>query len=142
MYTPGFFSAGEEWLGWRNRKPIATEAPVVGELTARVEEETIAVRFEPQAAGKRQLVAHVVVLGMDLETEVRAGENRGRKLRHDFVVLDYQRVPLDTSGTGHKGTATLPLYTQETNALGVAVWVSDSDSQTPIQAVGGMLPGP
>ena len=77
---------------------------------------------------------------MNLETRVRAGENKGRKLNHDFVALDVIVLPLEKSTTGYSGVAYLPEMQANDGDLALAAWISEAGSQAPIQAVGGYLP--
>ena len=78
----------------------------------------------------------VALLGLGLETAVKAGENRGRTLKHDFVVLESMTFDrqLNQSWQG-----TLPTSTIAAPRYAVAAWVSDESSLQPIQAVGGLL---
>jgi len=80
-------------------------------------------------------VAHAAILGFGLTTEVAAGENTGRTLKHDFVALDHQTAPMSN------GTAALSLTTDHPDAkrLALAVWVSGPDSPAPQQAAGGWV---
>jgi hypothetical protein len=71
---------------------------------------------------------------------VKAGENRGRKLEHDFVVL----ALATTAGAKSDGAAQATIVLNSTLAsvpkrLGFAVWVTMSKSLQPLQAVGGWL---
>lgn len=95
----------------------------------------------PPAGSAQALEVHAALLGFGLDTEVRRGENAGRELRHDFVVLHHQRRSLAARGDGDF-VATLPLAGGDEAAerLGVAVWVSRADSPAPLQATGGWLP--
>ncbi len=141
VYTPGVFVGGEEWLGWRRGKAIAAPGETVGVLSARVEEDTVVVRFTPDAGDqvRGRLDVHVVLLGMALETEVRAGENRGRKLTHDFVALDHSVGRATASDGAWEARVKLAEDEFDAPALAIAVWVSRSGSQQPIQATGGLL---
>jgi hypothetical protein len=95
VYTPGFFLNGREWRGWhRNELParvaaLAGEHPAAGiYLDASASGDTLHLRgqvhWERDAA--RRAVLFLVVLENNLVTEVGAGENAGRRLRHDHVV--------------------------------------------------------
>ncbi len=77
---------------------------------------------------------------MDLETRVRAGENDGRTLHHDFVVLGLASLPLEVTDGVYRAVTTLPPVGSAPARRAIAAWVSTSDSQAPIQAVGGYLP--
>lgn len=140
VYTPGFFRAGEEWLGWRKPRPlVAEDLGDAGELTVRIEGSELAARFAATDESLARLELHVALLGMNLETEVRAGENRGRKLEHDFVVLDHSVFPLKKSGSAWGGSGTIPRAGLETGDIAIAVWVAERGSQEPLQATGGFL---
>lgn len=140
VYTPGVFYQGEDWLGWRNGSPFAIDATAVGDLTVRVDDSSATIRFNSLNPGVKQLTAHVALLGMSLETSVRAGENKGRRLSHDFVALDVVSSDLQMSGSVFTATTTLPEISPDVVDLALAVWVSEVGAQTPVQSVGGFLP--
>ncbi|MCK5360833.1 MAG: DUF1223 domain-containing protein, partial [Gammaproteobacteria bacterium] len=79
---------------------------------------------------------NIAVLGFDLHSKVRAGENFGRKLDQDFVVLAHKRK---TSADG-KWQMKLPEVKEKyAKRTGLAVWVNKKGNQTPVQATGGWL---
>src|SRR5438477_12862176 len=85
VYTPGFVLDGSEWQDW-SRKLSLPRRENAGLLTATVNANLITIMF--QAAGKfTGGSAHAAWLGFNLSSNVGAGENAGRSLRHDFVVL-------------------------------------------------------
>jgi hypothetical protein len=142
IYTPAFFLAGKEWLGWRSRKrPPITRRAMTGVLTVRsVDHMTVTVTFTPSSSARSPLMVRVAVLGFNQSTSVARGENRGQTLHHDFVVLSYQSATLETidpktlSSTVARGDVPAG---KERRAL--AVWIEREDDPTPIQAVGGWL---
>jgi len=140
VYTPGVFSQGEDWRAWRNGTPISIDAAAVGDLTVRVDDGSATIRFNSLNSGAKQLTAHVALLGMNLETSVRAGENKGRRLNHDFVALDVVSSDLRTSGSVFTTMTKLPEIPPDVADLALAVWVSEVGTQAPIQSVGGFLP--
>ena len=140
VYTPGVFYQGQDWRGWRNRGPAAIDADAAGDLTVRVENSSVAIRFNSLDPDVEQLTAHIALLGMNLETSVRAGENKGRTLRHDFVALDVVSSRLHGSGPVFTATATLPETPPDVADVALAVWIAEAGAQTPIQSVGGFLP--
>ena len=82
--------SGQEWRGWYNRNGLPRPAHTpVGLLTARSKDgKQWAIRFQPTAASAYSSCDfHAALLGCDLNSDVKWGENRGRKLEHDFVVL-------------------------------------------------------
>ena len=73
---------------------------------------------------------------MGLITSIKSGENSGRLLENDFVVLNHQRHHL----TAEKGLASAMLDAPEIPKLGQArnalvVWISKGGSPAVIQAV-------
>ena len=140
VYTPGVFYQGADTQGWRISGSVATDDANVGDLTVSVDGEEASVRFENLNPEIRRLTAHVAVLGMNLETSVRAGENKGRRLSHDFVALDVTSSRLKRSGSTFTTFAKLQEVSSDESSLALAVWVSEAGAQAPIQAVGGYLP--
>lgn len=139
-YTPGFFRNGEEWRGWFSGDTLETTRPLVGNLGLRLEGTSVAVRFSPLVGIDDELIVNVAVLGMDLVSDVRAGENNGRKLQHDFVVLNIQSFDLIELAGSYKAIAEIDDVSTEAKQLALAAWVSTRTNQKPVQAVGGYLP--
>ena len=93
-----------------------------------------AIRTTPGA-----LELHLAVLGFDLRTRVQAGENEGRVLEHDFVVLGYGRVPMQGTGAVFVASTSMPPAELPAPRRALAAWVSRAGDQAPIQAAGGWL---
>ncbi|MEM7430304.1 MAG: DUF1223 domain-containing protein [Pseudomonadota bacterium] len=140
VYTPGMFVNGEEWLGWRRGDLDVDTDTMPGVLSLSVINNDVAVHFAPAVATTDSLRVNIALVGMGLETEVRAGENKGRKLEHDFVALNVQSVALENSAAGYKAITELPQSDIESNRYAVVAWVTNGKTQAPIQAVGGYLP--
>ncbi|MGD8978049.1 MAG: DUF1223 domain-containing protein [Gammaproteobacteria bacterium] len=139
VYTPGLFNNGEEWRGWfRGEAPSFDPAPV-GALSLTLDGDRVSVRFEPPDDEHGDLEVQIAILGMGLETEVRAGENRGRTLRHDFVLLELISRPLDKGDGGFLASAALPGLAEDPTRRALVAWVSRRGDQAPIQSVGGFL---
>jgi peptide-methionine (R)-S-oxide reductase len=110
-----------------------------GTLTASIDGTGIDVSFAPAGKPTEKTFAHVAVLGMGLERNVKSGENKDRKLTHDFVVLDYQTIECtarDGVWTGHAAWRVPKDPAPARHA--VAVWVS-SGSGEPMQAAGAFI---
>ena len=75
-----------------------------------------------------------------LQTRVRAGENRGKTLTHDFVALGMASVTLKPTAHGYRASVRLPDAATGAIRRAVAAWVTSGDRQAPIQSVGGFLP--
>ena len=139
VYTPGLFRGGKDWRGWRNGETVAIDRQKAGVLSVIVANNSAEVHFDSLDATARQYTVHLALLGMNLRTAVRAGENRGRSLSHDFVALNLVSVPLERSGSGYTAITKLPDKSAEAEDVALAVWVSKEGAQKPVQAVGGYL---
>jgi len=138
-YTPGFFSCGEEWLGWRQGEAPGGSQKNVGDLSLRVSDQTVAAHFSPVSDLGSEFVLNIAILGMQLETDVRAGENKGRTLTHDFVALHWQATLMRASENGFEATATLESVDAGAPNHAIVAWVAAKGDPTPLQAVGGYL---
>ena len=127
IYTPEFVLDGREWNG---REVPRASGEKAGVLRIRVTEGRAGIRFPPDGLSGRKIVAHLVWLAGEVENNIQAGENRGRKLQHDFVALSLESQPL----TG--GTATFTI-TRPASAKAVAAWITEADKL--LQAAGGTL---
>jgi hypothetical protein len=130
VYTPEFILNGQEW----QRGPVpAASKTAAGLLRAKLDEKrNLAVTYLPVATGKIW-EAHVALLGFDLDTSVRAGENSGLTLHHDFVVLSLQSVKLGDKETPLVLAATRP------GEKAIAIWITEENHLEPVQVVGGWL---
>jgi hypothetical protein len=139
VYTPGFVLDGREWRDWFSH-PLLPEPSTarVGKLTVTVRDKTAAVVFLPASGEVKSLQVELALLGGDLVSDVKRGENSGRKLRHDFTVLHYFSAPLRAEGG--RFSVEIPLAAREIDApVALAAWVTPGEAQPPIQATGGWL---
>lgn len=140
VYTPGVFVDGHAWLGWRGGSPGAGSNGRVGRLSVRIDGHDAVVRFDARDSDVSEPVVHIALLGMGLSSEVTAGENRGKTLHHDFVVLGTGSTPLSRGGGAFSGTVELPAPGETADRYALAAWVSTNGRAEPVQAVGGFLP--
>src|SRR6516165_5227160 len=104
VYTPGFVVNGKEWRDWFGGNGMPITSTKVGVLRVSVGDDgKVSATFAPDTMQARPLALNVALLGNDLESDVKRGENSGRKLRHDFVVLDL--IKIDTAHESNHWTA-------------------------------------
>lgn len=143
VYTPGFIVNGREWRGFFSRASLPTAAgDKVGVLSANwsKSEQRLRVQFQPAAALSGPLVLYVALLGMGIEQRVAAGENRGRRLEHDFVVLELRRQSGSARGADYRWELPLDLASvSHQPPEAIALWVTESGQLQPLQATGGRL---
>jgi len=98
IYTPGFVFNGKEWRNWFKRSLDVPNGNLPGILKLEVENQHARLHFTPTNFNKNKLKVNLALLGFNLETEVKAGENRGKKLPHNFVVLAMNKTELVSNG--------------------------------------------
>ncbi len=136
VYTPGFIVNGSEWRGWfRNKRSIPQSKTAPGVLELSVDDLTAAATFAPLGTHTKKLNLNIAILGMDLSSKVTRGENHGRILSHDFVVLHFNSYSEISRFNWQTNLPELPPNAQ----YAIAAWVSEENKLSPIQAVGGLL---
>ena len=134
VYTPGFVVNGKEWKGWFSRDELPRRVEAVGKLIAKINGNEVTARF---TSGSKPMLLHVAILGSGIRQPVAAGENAGKTLPQEFVVLGHSSHRSDTS----EWQVRLPsLKVNHTGRLAVALWVTTRDDLAPMQATGGWLP--
>ena len=136
VYTPGFIVDGQEWADWRKgESSFPKSSPSSIELTIFKEANgTFRVKAMGLDSAKHYLV-HLAELGMDLSTDVKAGENSGRLLKHNFIVLDWDSKPISTSTPEQTFSFKVDKARRANGAI--SAWIEEEGSPRPIQAAGG-----
>lgn len=138
VFTPAFFINGANWRpGLFDRAPGLSEK-TVGVLRAGVSGNRIDASFDPAAPVSGQPQLHAGILGFGLHTQIRRGENAGRRSVHEFVLLD--PIPLRAIAPGRWSGRLPAAPSQQAGRYGLVVWASVPGSQAPIQVTGGWLP--
>src|SRR5438874_13315973 len=138
VYTPSFVVNGKEWSGWFGGNAMPITSTKVGVLRVSVGNDgKVSATFAPDTMQARPLALNVVLLGNDLESDVKRGENSGRKLRHDFVVLGFAKIDMMHEANHWTGSVALPRQSGNDKPSALAAWVTENG--TPIQATGGWL---
>jgi hypothetical protein len=150
VYTPGLVKAGREWRSWYFSRHLGDlwgedvgilQITIDDAMASSRKQAVIQARFHPAYTLTSPLTLNVALLGFGLESPIRAGENEGKILRHDFVVLRLLTREAHKKGDGYAWTLALPAQAGDTPAYdGLAAWVTKVGVLTPIQATGGRLP--
>lgn len=136
VYTPGFVFNGKESRNRFLSKAIPEINDMPGNLQLQFDGDTITATFLSTSSKQQPLVLNITLLGFDLETRIQAGENRGKILKHDFVVLGHQQNLSQTN----QWQVSLPSPIVSSKKTALAAWISTPNNPTPIQATGGWLP--
>lgn len=136
VYTPAVMIDGKEWRAWSRAAIQPTQKPSPVQLAVYDEsDDNFSVHIEN--AGSEKLTVRIARLGMGLSANITAGENSGRMLTHNFVVLAWETRAVTAS------SATLTFHIGKGGKTpaktAIAVWVEKAGSPVPVQAVGNYL---
>jgi hypothetical protein len=140
VYTPAVVVNGREQRGWSAAnfsQPNEKQSGVLRVATSNGK--TFAIEFRPGDESAGDYDAHLALLGCGISTAVRAGENSGRNLAHDFVVLELHEGGLKTDGGALRASLTTSATPEAGARQAVAVWITPRGQLAPLQATGGWL---
>jgi hypothetical protein len=140
VYTPGIMKNGREWRGWRNGDiPLSRNVDQAGILKITIEDDNASAEFIPARRELSRLTLNLALLGSHLSTRVAAGENAGKILKHDFVVMDFQQFTQSSRGDQFRWQLPELLRGASQDTSAIALWVTAVDDPTPLQATGGWI---
>ena len=133
VYTPAFALDGIEW----HQGALTATTEPAGILKIAVNGDRVKASYKTaNEAGKRYDI-HIAQLAFKVTADVTAGENNGRKLIHDFVVVGLT----NESMKGREFRLIAPsIKTNAEPRMALAAWVTLAGQLEPLQAVGGWLP--
>jgi len=148
VYTPQVVLQGQDfrWFGtdFEERVSRINARPAQASIALRIaagREDTLETAVEAallDPAGQGDAVLYLASYANRLESQVSAGENQGRTLRHDYVVLEWVG-PIAFSGGRVVERRSLPLLPRAVRAnSGVAAFVQNRRTTEVLQAL--MLP--
>jgi hypothetical protein len=150
VYTPAVFAGMKEFRGWSDRDDFARHVKAINDQPARADialefgeaqagAATVTARFSVPAIADRAagLEGIVVLYENRLTSEIRAGENRGETLHHDFVVRYWSDpVTIDARTGRAELRANIDLPPDWNRArLGAAAFVQAAPAGDVLQAV-------
>jgi hypothetical protein len=141
VYTPEFLLDASEWHNFFNHRPLSLDTGTkVGVLSMDTDDGRLEAAFTPTMPTSSTLDLHVAVLAFGVVTKVGAGENAGRDLRHDFLVVGFKVASMQRTTAGFTAHVTLPaIVAVHAQRYALAAWVTRADDPQPLQAAGGWL---
>src|SRR5438034_159688 len=131
VYTPSFVVNGKEWRGWFGSNAMPITSTKVRVLRVSVGDDgKVSATFAPDTMQARPLALNVALLGNDLESDVKRGENSGRKLHHDFVVFDLIKSDMAHESDHWTASVALPMRSGNDKPSALAAWITENG--TPI----------
>ena len=132
VYTPAFMVNGKNW---RKGRSLPEDNSSPGNLIVKVEGKSVNATYKSKS--KSSLKLNIAILGMDLMSNIKRGENAGRTAHHEFVVVGFNSY----KSNNLNWNVMLPdLHYSNVKNYALAVWVSEYNNPTPLQVVGGLLP--
>ncbi|MCW8983349.1 MAG: DUF1223 domain-containing protein, partial [Gammaproteobacteria bacterium] len=89
VYTPGFVVNGKEWRSWFGLRKLPVDENRVGRLTVDLDGNHLRASFKQPINDQQWMTLNVALIGVGITAEVTRGENSGRSLPQDFVVLEH-----------------------------------------------------
>lgn len=152
VYTPCFMINGREWRGFfTDNKSMPEPTKYSGTLQVTItptEDSTLKIsgQFTPtDKLPEDEYHLHLAILGLGIKHSVKAGENHGKTLSQDFVVLHHEawderwlkpnqdKQTISWQGVIHE----IPQLGQK--EMAITAWIEKSNDPTPIQTTGGWL---
>lgn len=142
-YTPQLLLNGRDYRGFGSIESEVTRLntrPAGARLALRTEKMATTVRVTATAElitpGAGAAALYVALYENNLETEVKAGENSGHRLRHDYVVRTLLGPISLAAGKATHWTGSIPVSKDwKIEDLGVAAFVQSERSGEILQAV-------
>jgi hypothetical protein len=139
VYTPAVVLNGTEWRNWSS-KTIPPNDKGTGQLRIWSDDgKRWEIEFQPEKGECGEWEAHLAFLGAGIASKIGAGENSGRNLIHDFVVLFQANEPMATRGGQASVSLTIPQLSEPAPRSAVASWVTRRGQLIPVQATGGWM---
>lgn len=136
--TPGFIVDGQAWNGWFYRQPMPSlRHQASGIIRAEINQQQCSVQYRSKQASSN-LKLHIAILGFGQKIQIRRGENHGKTLQHDFVVLGYKVKNIEANKPAL--TLNLPsIGNFNSKEKAVVIWISQGHDPKPVQAVADWL---
>jgi hypothetical protein len=139
IYTPQLVRNGRDWPDWRNTRPQQVGASTTSTSPAgaaiNLQQGDGADQFSARVTpgeGVTQWSAYWTVTEHGHNSRVKAGENRGELLQHDFVVRQYTPVGR-YQGAQTLGFVSIPATVAHARQINLVV--QDTKTGEPLQAV-------
>ena len=142
IYTPEYVLNGKEWQnGFTGKSGPQTDGEKVGVLTVTsTDTNRWQASFVPGGRVEMGYDIHAALLAGGIGTDVRAGENKGRRLNHDFVAVKLVQARMTAGKGAAEGAFVLGTVRYTSGAtLALAIWVTRSGQLESLQATGGWL---
>ena len=139
VYTPGVLVNGRAWRGWVFNRQLPGEGRRdIGRLRVMLQQGHFQAVFFPVDDRAASYELHGAIVGFGLTTRVKRGENAGKNLEHEFVVLAHSVFgESEARWSGDLPRVSRPLPPSTRHAA--LFWIQHPDSPVPLQMTGGWM---
>jgi hypothetical protein len=138
IYTPELVFNGMEWQNWNGSKVPEATVNNAGILKAELQTDG-EILISYKTGKNKSWQANIALLGLDVHSDIKAGENQGLSINHQFTVLRHQKIFLKNTQGIFQGKINISGLENFTGNNALAVWINQKDDITPVQAAGGMI---
>jgi hypothetical protein len=145
IYTPEFILNGKEWHNWLQLRGVpGLSNSNTGVLKVSSEDTNHwQVSFVSTGGVTNAFEVNAALLVNGINSDVKAGENAGHHLQHDFVALKLVNFPIIRKDGACRGVFTMAAgQNPPPGRLALAVWVTPVARLDPLQSVGGWISPP
>jgi hypothetical protein len=139
VYTPEFIRNGQEWSDWLHSAPLAKSSVRNAGILSITSDDQKTFAIVYRSGDRADFEAHAALLGCGIASKIGAGENGGRQLQHDFVVLNHQSRILLAEAGQWRTSLTIDSSSNNIPQKAVAFWITRERQLAPLQAAGGWL---
>jgi hypothetical protein len=139
VYTPAFVLNGREWRNRSGKLPPPDDKTTGVLRASSADGKTWSIEFRPAQGEAGEWEAHLALLGSGISSKIGGGENSGRNLQHDFVVLSQENGPMKSEAGRAIGSLTIRSTGENAPRKAIAVWVTHRDQLVPVQSAGGWI---
>ena len=140
IYTPMFVINGKEGKNL-DLKSLFSNKNVGNLHSIKTNEFQYSVSFDPsEKIPSHELIIHWAILGNNILTNVKSGENSGKILTHDFLVLSEDQKNLINIDNLYRQTITVDIEKiKQFQDKSIVFWVTFKNGLDYIQATGGKI---
>jgi len=136
VYTPAFIHNAKEWKGWFNKQQLHLANKKAGELNASLNNNKLTVKYLPYInKNYSNYILNIAILGFNLKSHITNGENKNKKLIHNFVALTHNQY----YSQNNTWNINLPKSTILSAKYALSIWITYPNSMIPLQATGGWI---
>lgn len=139
VYTPQFIINAKEYRRWfKNKNFPSFKKEYGGLLKANLNDNNLEISYFNKNIKNEKIYLNIAILGFGYKIDIKKGENKYKKLKHDFVVLNHIQKFAKIEDNKLKIDMKLSSFKEKNRQTALVVWLSSYNSNI-LQATGGFL---